>query len=654
MPEKKSNDLGIPGVFLSRRDWVYLLSLLIPLVVYNLALKASSVASVPGLTPTFDLVRSDVFFNLGYVMFWIGLFTAARSSSRGPLRRVVIVLFHATTVLVVIVTTFAHQYFKETGTTLDYGIVALWLPQFKEVMPVLTGGATPWAWALLLAALLYATLGPWLLTRAVERWRGWSGRFRAGGRPASSSSGPLGFWLLPVALLLLAFGFGWLSLLVGARSTDFTSGASVSFVRNPFVNLVLTGAKDATAAEGGAANTDASQPTEHPAAHASLAPSSQTEKRNVVLIHLESTRAGATTPYNGDLPTTPFLDELAKQSLVAERAYTTVPHTSKASVSVNCGIFPHLVQPTTEADPGGIPSPCLADLLKEEGYGTVFFQSSTQDFENFGGLVENFGYEEYYPLESMDAEGFERSNYFGVEDDVMLKPSEEWLKEHGNEPFLAGYLTGTGHDDYRCLSTRYGSEDFSEDEELNRYFNCVRYQDIFLENLFDQYKELGLYENTIFLIYGDHGEAFGEHSRFQHDDVMWEEGLRVPFLIHAPGWFENGERVKGLSNHTDVLPTVLEMLGYEVEDGEYPGYSLLYPIPKNRTLMFSCFHDKACSASLTGTEKYIYHHGNQPDEFFDLAEDPLEKNNLADERGEEVEERREALLEWRSSVNAAY
>src|SRR5215217_2664354 len=654
MPEKKSNDLGIPGVFLSRRDWVYLLSLLIPLVVYNLALKASSVASVPGLTPTFDLVRSDVFFNLGYVMFWIGLFTAARSSSRGPLRRIVIVLFHATTVFVVIVTTFAHQYFKETGTTLDYGIVALWLPQFKEVMPVLTGGATPWAWALLLAALLYATLGPWLLTRAVERWRGWSGRFRTDGRPASSSSGPLGFWLLPVALLLLAFGFGWLSLLVGARSTDFTSGASVSFVRNPFVNLVLTGAKDATAAEGGAANTDASQPTEHPAAHASLAPSSQTEKRNVVLIHLESTRAGATTPYNGDLPTPPFLDELAKQSLVAERAYTTVPHTSKASVSVNCGIFPHLVQPTTEARAEGIPVPCLAGLLKEEGYRTGFFQSSTKDFEDFEDLAKNFGYEDFYPLETMETEGFEQTNYFGYEDDVMLKPSEEWLKERKAEPFVAEYLLGTGHHDYQCLDTRYGQEDFSQNDLVNRYLNCVRLQDIFVKNLIEQYKKLGLYENTIFVLYGDHGEAFGEHGRFQHDDAPWQEGLKVPLLIHAPGWFDNGERVRELSNHTDILPTVVEMLGFEVKGGEYPGYSLLHALPEERTLTFSCFHEKACLASLKGSEKYIYHYGNQPDEFFDLSKDPLERENLADEGSEEVGKRREALLKWRSSINAAY
>jgi len=129
----------------------------------------------------------------------------------------------------------------------------------------------------------------------------------------------------------------------------------------------------------------------------------------------------------------------------------------------------------------------------------------------------------------------------------------------------------------------------------------------------------------------------------------------VPFLIHAPGWFEDGERVEGMSNHTDVLPTVVEMLGYEIRGGEYPGHSLLHPLPGQRTLTFSCFHEKACLASIEGSEKYIYHYGNQPDEVFDLSEDPLERENLAGERGQdEMDERREALLEWRSNVNAAY
>src|SRR5918992_855641 len=249
----KANVLSFLGVLLDRRDWVYLLSLLIPLFVYNLTLKAYSIASVPGLAPSFDLMRSDVFFNLGYTLFWIGLFATVRGG--GPLRRVVVVLFHATTMLVVTVSTFAHHYFQQTGTTLDYGIIALWLPKFREVLPVLASGATPWGWVLLLAALSYAALGPLLVTRVVGRWRGWSERFRVG-RPEVSFLGALG-------LLLLAFGLGFLSLLIGARSTDNPAGASVSFVRNPFVNLVLTGAKEATTEENAPEVGATTPPTEH-------------------------------------------------------------------------------------------------------------------------------------------------------------------------------------------------------------------------------------------------------------------------------------------------------------------------------------------------------------------------------------------------------
>src|SRR5919107_4839304 len=90
---------------LGRRDWVYVLSLLIPFVVYNLALKALILSSrnvesvgqfrVSTLRILAYGMWSDVFFVLGYALLWIGLFAAAR---KGPLRWVVLVLFHATAI----------------------------------------------------------------------------------------------------------------------------------------------------------------------------------------------------------------------------------------------------------------------------------------------------------------------------------------------------------------------------------------------------------------------------------------------------------------------------------------------------------------------------------------------------------------------------
>ena len=619
-----------------------MLSLLVPFVVYNLTLKASDVASRPGepkLALTLDLMRSDIFFDLGYASLWIGFFALAR---KGPLRWAVVFLFHAATLLVATVSTLAHQYLHETGMTLGYGIIALWLPRFDEIKPILVQVVPLSDWIVLLVVLFYAVLGPWFVTRGVEGWRG---------RPwGSLSEGPEVSFLGPLGIFLLACGFGSLSLLVGSNP----AAASTALARDPFINVVLTGVKEASAEKADWEAVAAGSSTEHPAADASLLQTPLTEKRNVVLIQLESTRERSVTPYTPELGTTPFLDELAKSSLLAERAYTTVPHTSKATTSANCGIFPHVSEQNTEAESGGIPVPCLPELLKGQGYDTVFFQSPTEDFEDRRDLVENFGYEEFYPLESMDKESFEQTNYFGHEDDVMLEPSEAWLEERGDKPFVAKYVTGTGHHDYRCLSTRHGSEDFSEDGWANPYLNCLRLQDIFLENLIEQYKELGLYQDTIFVIYGDHGEGLGEHGRYQHNDTIWEEGLRVPLLIHAPGSFEGGARAEGLSNLTDILPTVLEMLGYEVENGDYPGYSLLRPLPEDRALMFSCFHDNQCLASIEGYDKYIHHYANWPDEFFDLSEDPLEAQNLVGERGNEMDKRREELFAWHSEAKVLY
>ena len=611
-------------------------SLLGPFIVYDLALKASAVASLGGdhgLGSLLGVMSPNAFFDLGYTLFWVGLFTMTRGGALQ--RRAVVVLFYAATMLLVTMTTCAYQYYQETGTTLDYSVVALFLASPGEILTMFQS-VSVLAWALLALALSYTVLGPSLVTRAIERWRG---RGSPDGRPQAPS------FLLAGGLFLLALGFGSLSLLISTAS----AAGSKSFASEPLVNLVVTGVEDSGADE------NVGPPVENPAAHARLTPTPQTQKRNVVLIHLESTRAESVTPYNESLKTTPFLDELAKESLLAERDYTTVPHTSKASVSVNCGVYPHLVTSSTEALPNGIPAPCLAGLLKDQGYNTVFFQSSTKRFENFQGLVKNFGYDDYYPLETMDEKDFKKTNYFGYEEDMMLGPSEEWLKDHGDQPFMAEYLLGTGHHDYQCLGTSHGDEDFSNEEPLNSYLNCMRLQDIFVKNLIDQYKELGLYENTIFVLYGDHGEGFGEHGLLGHNNTIYEEGLRIPFIIHAPGWFENGARVKGLSNLTDVLPTVLEMLGYEVENGEYPGYSLLREPPEDRRLTFSCWFENSCLASIEGTEKYIYHYGDRPDEVFDLSKDPSEQENLAYiHPDEEMDGWRNDLLSWRSGIEAQY
>jgi lipoteichoic acid synthase len=578
---------------------------------------------------------------------------------RGPLHWPLVFLFHVLTMLILIVTTAAYQYFKQTGATLNYSVVASWLPKFDEVKPMVVSAVPLVIWLLLSAVLFYVVFGPLIVARAVERWRG---------SPRVSLVGSRGISFLgSTVLCLVALFLGSLSTLpvnsglMGAWQSEDAWKFSKSLLMNPFVNVTTTAAQELGTEEYSAVAADLSN--ENSPMEANLQPTFRSEQRNVVLILLESTRAQSVTPYNENLETTPFLDELAKSSLLVERAYTVVPWTSKANVAVNCGIPPNVRNAAygiiPESAPDGIPARCLPDLLRGQNYNTVYFQATNKDFENWPTLVENFGYEEFYPIESMskeDKEGFERVNYVeyetAYEDDILLKPSEEWLRENRAEPFLATYLTATPHDAY-VVPNRYGEKTFAEDEELNRYLNTIRYQDFFLKNLFDQYKELGLYENTVFVVLGDHGEAFGEHGARKHGLAVYEETTRIPMLIHDPRQFENGARVEEPVSQLDVLPTMADLLGYEIVGGGYQGSSLLEPLPKDRTLLFSCLLEK-CLGSVIGSEKYIYHYGDQPDELFDLSKDPLEQENLANERPEEVHERRREIFAWRSRIDATY
>jgi arylsulfatase A-like enzyme len=631
--DKSGSGLRIKNI-LSKKDWVYLLSLLVPLFIYNVGLKVSRIVTqldVPGPLGFADQLRSELFFNLGYAAFWIGLFTVFRS---GISRKTTLVLFNLSAILVAMLATGAHSFYKTTGSTLDYNFIVVSLSSFEETRAIIASETTLLQIFLLLAILLYAIVGPMLATRIF-----------AGSRETDPQ--PEGRrWAVPVAVCSAAVVFVGLSLLPSA------TGASSSFSRDAIANMIVLELFTPDSETPGP-EIDPKLAAIKPPANTRLVETANTGKRNVVTVILESTRAQSTTPYHEDLNTTPFLDELAEQSVVAERAYAVVPHTSKALVSTLCGVAPPLDTKNTEAEPDVIPAQCLADLLKREGYNTGYFQSATEKFERRRMLVENFGYEDFAPVDSMDKKGFEKANYFGYEDDIMLEPSRKWLQANGDEPFLATYLTVTPHHNY-TVPSRYGKKKFVQDEELNSYLNTLRYQDFFLKNLFDQYKELGLYEDTIFVIMGDHGEGFGEHGFRQHDNTIYNEGIRIPLIVHDPKRFEEGRRIEAPVNEQDVLPTVTDMLGYEIAGGIYPGSSILSP-PEDRPLMLSCYQENRCLASIKGDEKYVYYYGNKPEEFFDLSEDPHERENLADQMSEEkLKELRYELLAWEAKVESTY
>ncbi len=505
----------------------------------------------------------------------------------------------------------AFNFFRVTGFTFGFSHLTFAAERAGEVADVV-GSETP--------ALLLGACFVYVVLVAVSVWAA---------RKSGSRLGRAN--LVAVMLLLLSF-------------TPPIGEVNRPFRKTPLSNLAWTAADTALLS----GSSERVEPRRYEPAR--LTRTSEAPPPNVVFVILESTRWEATSLGNPARDTTPFLAELAASSIVATSARAVVPHTSKALVALLCGIEPLLRMPIVEAEPHGIPVRCLPELLRDAGYETGFFQTARGSFENRRTLTANMGYGHTLAGEDLETEGFEVANYFGVEDLAMLDPALRWMQ--GVEgPFMATLLTLTPHHDYQA-PRRFGRLPFDQDDEFNRYLNSVHYVDNFLRVLVEQMVSRGLMENTMLVVVGDHGEGFGEHGRRQHDSVIYEEGLHVPLVIARPGVKEKVSIPWGVT-HLDLLPTVVDLLGYELE-GTYPGTSMLR-LNEERPLPSHCWYERSCLSIVEGDQKFVHHYGIQPDEWFDLTADPGERNSIIASIDEErVARRRAGALEWVDTINATF
>ncbi|MDA8792621.1 LTA synthase family protein [Bacteriovoracaceae bacterium] len=382
------------------------------------------------------------------------------------------------------------------------------------------------------------------------------------------------------------------------------------------------------------------------------------EQKNIVIVVLESTRARSVDPYV-NINVTPYFEKIAQEGILAKYAYSVIPHTSKSLVNILCGVYPNITSHIDEAKEGTIKTPCLANVLRNKFYyQTAYFQSATENFESRRSLVSIMGYENFFPLESMNKEGYEKANYFGLEDNVMLPKSKDWLNKvkKSDRPFLATYLTVSPHFHYQPVK-RYGQFNFHNDQKYNAYLNALRYQDHFLENLINQYKEEGLFDKTVFIILGDHGETFKiDHGTWGHGDTAYQEGLRVPYLVYNL----KGSKPKQISENVvlmDTVPTVLDILGIQVQNSHYHGYSLLQNIPEDRLAYFHGIRPTYAIGVISGKLglKYIHWYNRAPDRVYNIIKDPYEKMNIANMFNEEkLMQFKQKAFEWKKSVSDYY
>lgn len=342
---------------------------------------------------------------------------------------------------------------------------------------------------------------------------------------------------------------------------------------------------------------------------------------DILLVLLESTRRDLFAAYGGDASLSPNLNEFLREAAVVDDAYLGLSHTTKELVTIHCGMLPTFGMHLPESQPGGLRMPCLPSLLRRIGYESAFYQSAG-NFERRSILLMNLGYESAFIARRDTAEPSKLRGYLGFDESVLLQPLRQRFESARSGPRLTTVLSVSTHHPY--LFERSLPRDPTS--VRNSYDAAARFVDETLGRLLLDMKQSGSLENTIVVVTGDHGEAFGERPGFlQHDIVPYEEVTHVPLFMMGPGVPE-GIRVGGLRHHWDLLPTLLRLVELPVR-GVLPGRDLFDPVG-HAFVVSSCWYEASCLSLRQGENSFVYFYGAQPMEAYDLSQDPEQQHDI--------------------------
>ena len=243
--------------------------------------------------------------------------------------------------------------------------------------------------------------------------------------------------------------------------------------------------------------------------------------RNVMLVSLESTAARYLGLYGAAADIAPNLSALARSAIVFENAYAVYPESIKGLFSILCSIAPGF--DTTAESYSDVPCRSPAAILGQRGYRTALFHSGRFDYLGMNAVIRGRGYD---VLEDAGDIGGRHESSFGIDEPSTVARVLQWIdEERTGRPFFVTYLPIAGHHPYE--SSARGP--FPDDEEFGRYRNAVHDGDAALGALRRGLETRGLDRNTVWIILGDHGEAFGQHpGNYGHTLQLLRRDVRVP------------------------------------------------------------------------------------------------------------------------------
>ena len=302
--------------------------------------------------------------------------------------------------------------------------------------------------------------------------------------------------------------------------------------------------------------------------------------KNVVLITLESTQDFVINQKVNGEEVTPFLNDLIKKSFYFNQIYdqTAQGKTSDAEFMIDTSLYPLSSGSVFVRRPENTYY-SLPHILKEKNdYYIAALHGNVNTFWNRDVMYKALGYDRFFSMDDYQVTEENSVNY-GLKDIPFFTQSVEHMKDLP-EPYYAKFLTLTNHFPYLLDEEDLFIEPANTGEEVvNRYVTTVRYLDKSIELFFEKLKAEGLYEDTVFVLVGDH---YGISEKYEDglNELLGEEDSivnqvkhkQIPLIIHVPG--QEGETISTQGGEIDIRPTLLHLLGIKIDNRYSFGHNL--------------------------------------------------------------------------------
>ncbi|MFC1888589.1 sulfatase [Thermodesulfobacteriota bacterium] len=393
---------------------------------------------------------------------------------------------------------------------------------------------------------------------------------------------------------------------------------------------------------------------------------------NVLLIMIDTQRADHLSCYGYPKSISPNIDRLSSEGILYTNAIAQASWTKPSIATVLSSMYPSSHQAIHKKSILPDEVVTLAEVLQENGYYTIGLSNNKnisptfhfeQGFEHYVFLEPDyfFGASEvssqlafYHLLRIIKVRFFSSGIYvqhFYQDAEVVTDKAISWMTDHrGVRSFLfVHYMDPHGPYFYhpydgRGYSRIHMANPPPKAADLFRevYEGEVAFCDAHIGRLLEWMRENGLYDQTLILLTGDHGEEFFEHGGWWHGKTLYEEQIHIPLIVKLPGTELKGTEIDRPVRHIDVAPTILDWLELESPDAWQGSPLLAGNDPEIDHAVFSeeDFEGNVVRSIRSKDRKLILaNEGNprglKPMELYHLESDPEESNNLVGVAGTE-------------------